>query len=994
MADLASFQYQFNRQSPVPSSAVAEVDDFQTSGGFTRPDPVTETRQVDPAAENRRRNLKKADDGDEEAAFAIYKIPEYRRLLESAVRRGDRQAAVAVQTEMMTFANDHRDGLRKWTGLRNNGDWGTSVSEGVESVLDESYLDKWGQQVAGPGGRTVIVRSVGSFLQDTSPEARESDAKMYASRNAGMDLKLARMLTDPDAAGHSIFAGDKALLDDFAKNGDRSPGASESRLAREWVKTKYDMLTKYTADGSWDETDAGAFFSSWENRFGFSKNGGRDVLDSALAEYRRQSRMSATDFVNLYASRVEGLKEPPVNVTRRADDGSTRTYQVPQGPEESGKAMGIGNALLRKATEYGVGADVILRNGALWGSSADIRRELANYANTFGIKVYDTDAEINSHAAETAMYEAGIPGATDRLGFFRDAKASLESALVTTEKDRGVIATVGPDGKPQVSEITVSPAFTEPIEKPILKAAGRAMSSLRRGEQSWASLLADVASDPVKKDMVLGEMANAVLVTANAEVRNRIAEAAFNGMVSGRKVDFSEVLGSMWKVPDGDGGMVTAKADELRRDGLLLGQTTVNPVDGNPVSLSASNGYFTAMLRADPEKVMPRKDGEPTEVMEAFRKVGDALAGSDEDSVMKAGLTLVTELSGQSNSKWASYFRGGEWTWAMRSPKQWIRDQVGDNRESRLINAVSALVSGKEQLTPEEVLQLAAVYSAVPKSVFTPARGDVFTSFRRSYPELRARIEEALAANGFVIRDGDVDLGSGVKFMESRNPALRTKSPTRVLLFNTDGSARDSRNLGVSELLMQQQQERVNSASLARSSEPAEETPAMREARRLSETYGKDALGARGAKRLWDWCQREFSGDPSAAAQMFAVKSAQYQALRHRSEADAAAFVDEQDRYEMRYFPKLDNGGVIPGQVERSERPMTQEEFDEYVTKLNEDLVKRNQRPLTKAEWDRYNAEGRVVFRRAMDRGERLADRRQQLIDAAQVKDQYGQGGG
>lgn len=95
----------------------------------------------------------------------------------------------------------------------------------------------------------------------------------------------------------------------------------------------------------------------------------------------------------------------------------------------------------------------------------------------------------------------------------------------------------------------------------------------------------------------------------------------------------------------------------------------------------------------------------------------------------------------------------------------------------------------------------------------------------------------------------------------------------------------------------------------------------------------------------------------------------------------------------MRYFPKLDHGGVIPGQVERSERPMTQEEFDEYVTKLNEDLVKRNQRPLTKAEWDRYNAEGRVVFRRAMDRGERLADRRQQLIDAAQVKDQYGQDG-
>ena len=73
---------------------------------------------------------------------------------------------------------------------------------------------------------------------------------------------------------------------------------------------------------------------------------------------------------------------------------------------------------------------------------------------------------------------------------------------------------------------------------------------------------------------------------------------------------------------------------------------------------------------------------------------------------------------------------------------------------------------------------------------------------------------------------------------------------------------------------------------------------------------------------------------------------------------------------------------------------MTQDEFDEYVTKLNEDLVKRNQRPLTKAEWDRYNAEGRVVFRRAMDRGERLADRRQQLIDAVKVKAQYEQDGG
>ena len=58
MADLASFQYQFNRQSPVPSSAVAEVDDFRTSGGFTRPDPIAETRQVDPAAENRSLNTK------------------------------------------------------------------------------------------------------------------------------------------------------------------------------------------------------------------------------------------------------------------------------------------------------------------------------------------------------------------------------------------------------------------------------------------------------------------------------------------------------------------------------------------------------------------------------------------------------------------------------------------------------------------------------------------------------------------------------------------------------------------------------------------------------------------------------------------------------------------------------------------------------------------------------------------------------------------------
>ena len=186
--------------------------------------------------------------------------------------------------------------------------------------------------------------------------------------------------------------------------------------------------------------------------------------------------------------------------------------------------------------------------------------------------------------------------------------------------------------------------------------------------------------------------------------------------------------------------------------------------------------------------------------------------------------------------------------------------------------------------------------------MFTHVRGDVFTSFRRSYPELRARIEAELAANGFVIRDGDVDLASGVKFMEARDPAIRTKSPTRILLFNADGSARDPRNLGVNELLMQQQYERANSASLARSSEPAEETPAMREARRLSETYGKDALGARGAKRLWDWCQREFSGDPSAAAQMFAVKSAQYQALRHRSEADAAAFVSEPEaRLRRRY---------------------------------------------------------------------------------------------
>ena len=993
MADLASFQYQFNRQSTVPDSAVDEVDDFRTSGGFTRPDPVTETRQVDPAAENRRRNLKKADDGDEEAAFAIYKIPEYRRLFESAIRRGDRQAAVAVQTEMMTFANDHRDGLRKWTGLRNNGDWGTSVSEGVESVLDESYLDKWGQQVAGPGGRTVIVRSVGSFLQDTSPEARESDAKMYASRNAGMDLKLARMLTDPDAAGHSVFAGDKALLDDFAKNGDRSPGASESRLAREWTKTKYDMFTKYAADGSWDETDAGAFFSSWENRFGFSKNGGRDVLDSALAEYRRQSRMSATDFVNLYASRVEGLKEPPVNVTRRADDGSTRTYQVPQGPEESGKAMGIGNALLRKATEYGVGADVILRNGALWGSSADIRRELANYANTFGIKVYDTDAEINSHAAETAMYEAGIPGATDRLGFFRDAKASLESALVTTEKDRGVIATVGPDGKPQVSEITVSPAFTEPIEKPILKAAGRAMSSLRTGEQSWASLLADAASDPAKRDKVIGEMANAVLVTANADVRNRIAEAAFDGMVSGRKVDFSEVLGSMWKVPDGDGGMVTAKADELRRDGLLLGQTTVNPVDGNPVSLNASNGNFTAMLRADPEKVMPRKDGEPAEVMDAFRRVGDALSKAEpQENASKESVGLLPEVEPTVSGVWKDYVKG----------LSGMKRLGFDN--GKLNSAARALISKGGEATSSEVMQLAFVYSNLPHGITiddpsayggSPSFLGFVGSSKTDYA-LDRGVRAFLASHGF-FPDGvnkDINVSAGIRFMEARNPAIRTKSPTRILLFNTDGSARDPRGLGVNEMLMQQQQERVNSASLARSSEPAEETPAMREARRLSETYGKDALGVRGAKRLWDWCQREFSGDPSAAAQMFAVKSAQYQALRHRSEADAAAFVSEQERYEMRYFPKLDYGGVIPGQVERSERPMTQEEFDEYVTKLNEDLVKRNQRPLTKAEWDRYNAEGRVVFRRAMDRGERLADRRQQLIDAANVKVQYGQDGG
>lgn len=985
MADLASFEYQFNRRNTVPLGVSVSVDEVRHPFDV----PGAAVQAPDPASVNRMHNMRKADNGDEEAAFAIYEIPEYRRLFESAVRRGDRQAASSLQDKMMTFVNDHRDGLRKWTGLRNNGEWGKAVSDGVLSVLDESYLDKWGQQVADASGRAVGLRSVGAFLQDTSPEAREEDAKMYASRNGGMDLKLARMLTDPDAPGHSVFAGDKALLDDFAVRGDRSPGASESRLAREWTKTKYDMYSKY-AGGFRDEQDAGSFFSSWENRFGFAKNGGRDVLDSALAEYQSQSGMSAADFVNLYAMRVEALKEPPVNVSRKAEDGSTQTYQVPQGPEESGKAMGIGNALLRKASEYGVGADVILRNGSLWGSAAKIRKELAGYSDVFGIKVYDTDAEINSHAAETAMYEAGIPGATDRLGFFRDAKASLESALISTEQDRGVVASVGPDGKPQVKEIAVPPAFTDPLERPLLKAVGRAMSGLRTGEQSWASLLSDVASDPSKRARVVGEMANSVLVTSNAEVRNRLAEAAFDGVVTGKKVDFSEVLRGMWTVPDGSGGSVTAKADELRRSGLLLGQTAVDPT-GKPVSLDASNGYFAAALRADPEKVMPMKDGEASGVKEAFRKVGDALSSAEpRENASRESIGLLPEAEPVASGAWKSYVKG----------LSGMKRLGFDN--GKLNSAARDLVSKGDEVNDGEVMQLAFVYSNLPHGItiddpMAYGGSPSFLGFLgTSKPDdaTDRGVRALLASHGFFPNgvNKDIDVPAGVRFMEARNPGLRAKSPTRALLFNDDGSARDPKNLGVAEMLAQQQRERVNATDLAKTSEPVTETPEMKEARRLSETFGKDVLGARGTKRLWDWCQRESLGDPSAAAQMFAVKSAQYQALRHRSEADAAVFVDEQDRYEMRYFPKLDDRGVVPGQVERSERPMTQEEFDEYVTRLNGDMAKRNLRPLTKAEWDRYNAEGRVIFKRLKERGEKRADDYQRMLDAAQIKEEHSSG--
>lgn len=1034
----ASFEYQLLRQQPqVPEYAQRynrERADFPSMPSY---DPAA--GRLDPqdqAHENWMKDVDMADRGGNKVAdFVINRLPDYRQRILSAMGNDDRDLVESIRGEMMGFVDKHRDELQPWANLRHSGEQARVLSGYVGSLLDGSYQDKWatGQTVNGRG-EAVGGTTMRAFMTDQSPEAIESRSKAYAAKR-GFDLDLARTMTDPNAELHKVFASDKDTYEKFkASNGDLADD-DRMRMSTQWTRDKWDLVRR-NRDAFAGVDDMTDFFRSWENNFSRTKNGGAALVENAIRAYEGQRRsangVNANAFVENYANFVNGLVG-----TKTVTDSKGQTQHIEASSVDRMKAFGLANAALTVGRRLGIGANDVLSRSEMKDMLADQLREIKALGDN-GFDIYSVSKSPNEDAAETVMARLGVPGATDRFKYYSDARRNLDSAVLS-DNDVGLASIPdtarGRDGKP----VSVENAFLRPIEMPVRDALARSISGFREGDEGWGATVERVLGDGEKRKAVKADVLKSLSgIKAEPEVKDALAEAYIGNLTAEKRVSATDVLRDLAGMTvDAKGEATTTKAQELQADQLRLGQTVTvtNPethLSGTPGAgqvtadrsqtrtLTASGDTrFQAALRANPNLVMPRLDGEPQSIADGFREIGSALAYTGEDRQKKVDSSVIDLLGKLTRFGVTGWVTNGDW---FRDGAKNLPVQDSGSALDPARSSVETLIRWANANDLESILQLAAVVSKTQGSNLWLERNPMervnttggyaqlgaamrASSANRDVPGRIAKAAfKVLSDNGFFPKEGSVglvtplkgmNLAAGLEFLKVNHKDAMNSSPTYAALFSSGSSVRD--HVDVDGFLAQQQKRRLASSFIAKDSAPAGETPVQKSARNLLQVYDRDSQNVRANNELWTHCLRESGNKPAAAAQMFNSYADYYAQERVRGgKVSADSWLKDITSRHWRYLPVVDKGtGTIrQGVYQRSASAMTDQEFKDYCRQCNATLI-RDQVPLQidQVTFDKFDSEGSVRWFEMQDEGRKAAARKMEY-DYKLAYDLAKEGGG
>lgn len=478
----------------------------------------------DEAHENWMRDIELAREKGSVAEFAMHKIPAYRSKILTAMGNRDYARVEALDKEISDFVKKNREGLRPWANLQRSGPQGVALSERVRQILDGSYKDAWALASTSQSGQAQTLRQ---FLIEWSAEARASRLKSFARRH-GLNMGLARAIADESDALHPLFANDKRIYDEI----DTTPGIALAddervRMASDWIRTKWtlahdkEVISAFTGeDGKLDVRELTAFLSAWENNLPRTKNGGISIVKDAIASYKElkdsRSPMRPETFVQDFVRFQGGLARTVTTV----NDKGIVTSQQPS-PVSMAQAMGLANAALR------VGLKLDLSPRQIFGNE-DLARLLADQCagvqrfRDFGFKIYSFDKTLDENMAETAFARIGVPGAVNKMSFYRDGMCALDRAVMSVHE-----YVLDPCSAEVVPRTRVAQnTRLASLEKRIRKALAAALLSQRRRGEAWQITVDRVMLNGDGRDVVKDTVRKSLAeVTYNETVKDAIVDA-------------------------------------------------------------------------------------------------------------------------------------------------------------------------------------------------------------------------------------------------------------------------------------------------------------------------------------------------------------------------------------------------------------------------------------------------------------------------------------
>lgn len=488
--------------------------------------------EQDEAHENWMRDIELAREKGSVAEFAMHKIPAYRSKILTAMGNGDYGRAQALDQEISDFVEKNREGLRPWANLQRSGPQGVALSERVRQILDGSYKDAWAS--TSQGGQAQTLRQ---FLIEWSAEARTSRLKSFARRH-GLNMGLARAIADESDALHPLFAKDKMVYDEI----DTTPGIALAddervRMASDWIRTKWslahdkEVVSAFTGeDGNLDVRELTTFLLEWENNLSRTKNGGVSIVKDAIASYKELkdsgSPMRPAAFVQDFVRFQGGLTRTMTTV----NDKGVITSQQPS-PVSMAQTMGLANAALRVGLKLGLSPRQILGNEDLARLLADQCTEVQRFRD-FGFKIYSFDKTLDENMAETAFARIGVPGAVNKMSFYRDGMYALDRAVMSVHEY--VLDPCSAEVVPRTR--VVRNTRLDSLEKRIRTTLAAALLSQRRRGEAWQTTVDRVMLNGDGRDVV------------KDAVRKTLAEVTYNETVKEAIVD--AYLGNLEVRPD------------------------------------------------------------------------------------------------------------------------------------------------------------------------------------------------------------------------------------------------------------------------------------------------------------------------------------------------------------------------------------------------------------------------------------------------------------